>query len=217
MQPRTLALIAALSLSLTACDGPEGEKLPDEKATATWVLNCDGAGRMVVREVPGKIWLFLDSETLELPQAEAASGVRYTNDQWTAWAKGRDIMMLKDGNRLECVNDARAAVWEHAKLNGVDFRATGNESGWLLEISNGDQLHLVTDYGATVIDASLPVFAESPEGLAARYTVETDDHMIDIELVSASCTDTMSGDAFETAVTIMLDGQKLTGCGRPLH
>ncbi|WP_308911420.1 MliC family protein [Pseudokordiimonas caeni] len=217
MQTRPLALITALSLSLAACEAPEGEELPDKKATATWVLNCDGAGHMVVREVPGKVWLFLQGETLELPQAEAASGVRYTDNQWTAWAKGRDIMMLKDGNRLECTNDARAAVWEHAKLNGVDFRAIGNEPGWLLEISNGDQLHLEADYGATIIDASLPLFAEDPDGLATRYSVETDDHRIDIELVSANCVDAMSGEAFETNVTIMLDGQKLTGCGKPLH
>ncbi len=38
-------------------------------------------------------------------------------------------------------------VWHRAKLRGVAFRAIGQEPGWLLEITNGTEILLVTDYG----------------------------------------------------------------------
>ncbi len=39
---------------------------------------------------------------------------------------------------LDCTYDRRASIWEHAKLSGVDFRAVGNEPGWVLEVREGD-------------------------------------------------------------------------------
>ena len=50
--------------------------------------------------------------------------------------------------------DAIDNVWHQAKLRGVAFRAVGQEPGWLLEISNGEGIFLVTDYGST--RASMP-------------------------------------------------------------
>ena len=43
-------------------------------------------------------------------------------------------------------------VWHAAKLRGVAFRAIGQEPGWLLEMSTGDKILLVTDYGQTRIE-----------------------------------------------------------------
>ncbi len=37
--------------------------------------------------------------------------------------------------------------WHAAKLRGVAFRAIGQEPGWLLEIKNGEEILIVTDYG----------------------------------------------------------------------
>ena len=42
---------------------------------------------------------------------------------------------------------AKNDVWHAAKLRGVAFRAIGQEPGWLLEITNGEEILLVTDYG----------------------------------------------------------------------
>ena len=39
----------------------------------------------------------------------------------------------------------RAAIWAQAKLDGVDFRATGNEPGWKLEITEGRQIRCIHD------------------------------------------------------------------------
>ena len=43
--------------------------------------------------------------------------------------------------------DAINDVWHKAKLRGVAFRAVGQEPGWLLEIINGEEILLVTNYG----------------------------------------------------------------------
>ena len=45
-------------------------------------------------------------------------------------------------------------VWHAAKLRGVAFRAIGQEPGWLLEITNGEEILLVTDYGSN--QSSMP-------------------------------------------------------------
>ena len=38
-----------------------------------------------------------------------------------------------------------------------------------------------------------------------------------IVLEGQTCRDTMSGEEFETTVTVVLDGNKYRGCGRALH
>ena len=58
-------------------------------------------------------------------------------------------------------------VWQKAKLRGVSFRAIGQEPGWLLEITNGKEILLVTDYGQNRV--SLP-YVEPVVDQAARRT-----------------------------------------------
>jgi hypothetical protein len=40
-------------------------------------------------------------------------------------------------------------VWHAAKLRGVAFRAIGQEPGWLLEMTPGEKILLVTNTGQT--------------------------------------------------------------------
>jgi putative lipoprotein len=105
-------------------------------------------------------------------------------------------------------------VWHKAKLRGVAFRAIGQEPGWLLEITNGVEILLVTDYGET--RTSLPyvepvVFQEERR---TRFVLEAFDTIIEIR--GEPCRDVMSGEEFEVTVTIKQTQQELQGCGRAL-
>jgi len=106
-------------------------------------------------------------------------------------------------------------VWHAAKLRGVAFRAIGQEPGWLLEMSTGDKILLVTDYGQTKTEYA---YVE-PEVFQAQrksiFRVKPGEFTVTIEGIA--CTDTMNGEKFEVSVTVELNGKRLQGCGRALY
>jgi len=108
---------------------------------------------------------------------------------------------------------AKNNVWHAAKLRGVAFRAIGQEPGWLLEITNGEEILIVTDYGKE--RKSLP-YVEPREDKAARKTVFQIDADTSVLIEGKPCTDSMSGESFQTTVTATLGGKTYKGCGRAL-
>lgn len=108
---------------------------------------------------------------------------------------------------------AKNDVWHAARLRGVAFRAIGQEPGWLLEITNGEEILLVTDYGQD--RKSLP-YVEPQEDKAARKTVFPVDDRTSVLIEGKLCTDSMSGESFEVTVTVTLGEKTLQGCGRAI-
>jgi len=108
---------------------------------------------------------------------------------------------------------AKNNVWHAAKLRGVAFRAIGQEPGWLLEITNGEEILLVTDYGKS--KRSMP-WVEPQEDKAARKTVFLVNDTTRVLIEGKPCTDSMSGEAFVVTVTMTLGEKTLHGCGRAL-
>jgi uncharacterized membrane protein len=108
---------------------------------------------------------------------------------------------------------AQNNVWHKAKLRGVAFRAVGQEPGWLLEITNGEEILLVTDYGKS---RNAYPYVEPREDKAVRKTVFQIDGHTSVLIEGKPCSDTMSGESFEVTVTVMLGAKTLKGCGRAL-
>jgi putative lipoprotein len=104
-------------------------------------------------------------------------------------------------------------VWHAAKLRGVAFRAIGQEPGWLLEITNGEEVLIVTNYGQE--KKSFP-YVEPEEDKTARRSVFRLDANSSVLIEGKPCTDSMSGESFQTTVTLRLGEQTLEGCGRAL-
>lgn len=106
-------------------------------------------------------------------------------------------------------------VWHAAKLRGVAFRAIGQEPGWLLEMTTGEKILLVTDYGKTKTEypyVEPEVYQDQGKSV---FSVRQDKFKLIIEGIN--CTDSMSGENFEVSVLIELDGKELKGCGRALY
>ena len=122
-----------------------------------------------------------------------------------------------------CSLDGQASVWEQAKLTGVEFRATGNEPGLHLEIRDdletrtGKRILFVYDYGQgeAVLHTSGPVVEEDIKH--TTYRGENDEQWIVIEIQGDRCSDSMSGEVFESAVKVEFQGKTYRGCGRTLH
>jgi putative lipoprotein len=106
--------------------------------------------------------------------------------------------------------------WEAAAARGVDFRAVGNEPGWFLELEDGVQIVLFTDYGRRRY--TLPAPEPEVDEAARRVTFRTEsrgDRLV-LTLAPGPCEDTMSGEVFDTTVTVTIAGETLHGCGRAL-
>ncbi len=97
-----------------------------------------------------------------------------------------------------------------------DFRAVGQEPGWLLEIRHPREMRLITDYGADTVVAPVPA-AESDSATGSRtYHITAQSHDLRVLIQPNGCTDAMSGEPYETTVTVALDGRVYQGCGGPL-
>ena len=106
-------------------------------------------------------------------------------------------------------------VWHAAKLRGVEFRAIGQEPGWLLEMTTGEKILLVTDTGQTRAEYAYvepEVFQDQRKSV---FLVKPGEFRVTIEGIN--CTDSMSGERFEVSVFIELNGKTLRGCGRALY
>nr|WP_102136348.1 YbaY family lipoprotein [Marinobacterium profundum] len=184
------------------------------EAARTYVYEC-GELDAVVHTEPGRLTLLAQGSESRLEQVPSASGVRYEGEGRLFWTQGEAALLEIDGQRYGgCRSNAAKAPWADAAYRGVDFRALGNEPGWLLEVDEGKDLRLVTDYGERSL--YLPAPAPRFEGGIVRYSIRTKTHDVELNIEPRACQDSMSGAAFEARVRLQLDGQEYLGCGRYL-
>ncbi|UCB56097.1 MAG: MliC family protein [Thiotrichales bacterium] len=223
MKPLAFFLMCPLALSGCTSRQPDGENPPAASAAdttvQTFVFECTQDFSFVARTETNRIWLFLPGNTIALPRVRSASGEKYSADGHTFWNKG-DEAMIETGTAeyTGCKNNRARAIWEHAKLNGVDFRAVGNEPGWYMEISNRKAILLVTDYGQQTRQFTAKSIQSSPATRTTIYHAVNDETRIEVVLEGSPCSDTMSGEAFPTTVSVSVEGDRhYSGCGKPLH
>ena len=124
------------------------------------------------------------------------------------------------GGRLIGIEADRAlAPWDGIFFElsrDSDFRAVGQEPGWLLEIRHARQMRLITDYGADTVVTPVPAAeTDSATGDRTYYTI-AQGHDLRVLIQPTACIDVMSGEPYETTVTVTLDGRAYHGCGGPL-
>jgi uncharacterized membrane protein len=115
------------------------------------------------------------------------------------------------------MNNRTTAIWEDAKLRGVDFRARGNEPGWHLEITASQEIVFVGDYGSITYGFVTPKPLVDQQARTTTYEVHDAQHHLVVLIEGRSCQDTMSGESFDATVTVALDGKEYRGCGKALH
>lgn len=103
--------------------------------------------------------------------------------------------------------------WDGARAAGVEFRAVGQEPGWLLDIYTQDRIVLAWNYAQS--RAAFPLTApQYPQEGATRYETSDGRHTLVITTRRFPCQDVMSGENFPAAVEIVIDGNTLNGCGK---
>ncbi len=212
------SLLMALLVACTVSDDLEPNTAEfRQTVVSTFYYECDDQSRFVARVEDGHAWLFLESISINLPRRPSASGVKYQGADYLFWIKGEEALLeTMAGKSLQCENNRAKAIWEAARLDGADFRAIGNEPGWLLLI-NAELLILDVDYGTKHYEFKMPEPEVDVEARLTRYRASEDGRDLVLELEGRPCHDSMSDEAFPTRVRIYLGERWLQGCGRPLH
>ena len=218
LQYARFAIFGALATPL-ACSPEQAEEVASERVepASTFVYECDDGYGFVARIQGETAWVFLPETTAALPHVPSGSGARYSEGGLTYWSKGEEALLeVRGTEHPACANNRRSAVWEHAKLNGADFRAVGNEPGWLLEIYPR-RMVLVTDYGENRYEFETPDPVENPDERRTTYEAADRGLRVLVVLEGLECRDTMSDEVFETRVAVKLNDATYRGCGRALH
>jgi putative lipoprotein len=184
----------------------------------TFAYTCAGGYSFVARIEGEKIWLFLPAQTLSLPHVPSGSGAKYGDGAVTFWTKGEQALLeIDQETHRDCNNNRSRAIWEDAKLRGVDFRATGNEPGWHLELQADRQSIFVGEYGERLIEFATPKPIVKQQERGTTYKAQAEGLLIKTIIEGRPCTDSMSGQQFEATVTVEVDGKLYRGCGKALH
>ena len=110
---------------------------------------------------------------------------------------------------------AKRDVWHAAKLRGVSFRAIGQEPSWLLEITDGEKILLVTAYGQK--KTAYPYVEPKVNQQQRRTVFSVIEQNLEVTIEEKDCSDIMSGEKFAVSVFITLNDKQFKGCGRALH
>jgi len=185
----------------------------------TYVYECPDGYSFTIAIDSKQAWLLLPEQTMKLLHVPAASGAKYDNQQATFWSKGEEASLEYDSTaHLACKNNRARAVWEHAKLNGVDFRALGNEPSWVLEIVNGNTIIFSNFYDKINVHVFKKPEPEIDQSAAKTiYKTKNELHVLSVTITGIACQDTMSDESFESSVTVEFDDKSFRGCGRALH
>lgn len=149
--------------------------------------------------------LTVGAETFDMRPVRAASGAKYEavgDPSTTFWSKGDRARLVVRGEPYpECTK-----MGTETKA----FRATGNEPGWRLDITDTTMI-LLADYGQTRIVRPTP--APERTGDFRRYVSKTADTDLTVTIFNRPCTDTMSGMPHPNTVVVVVGGRTLNGCG----
>jgi heat shock protein HslJ/uncharacterized lipoprotein YbaY len=167
-------------------------------------LRC-GNQNVTVGYTADMMHLTVGKETIEMRPVEAASGARFVaagDSTTTFWSKGdRATLVLRGQSFPECTR---------VETEAEAFRATGNEPGWRLEITDA-KMTFIGDYGQTRIETPTPAAQTTAE--FTQYATGTGSHELIVRILDRPCSDTMSGMPYPNEVTVMLDGKQFNGCG----
>lgn len=235
---RGVKLLASIVIVVALTPGCSGQALPVESlggpstvadgigasaATsaplAAYAFECDDQQKFVLSRVPGQpnaMDLVLDDRRRRLTHVRTGSGAQYAADGASVWTKGGEAMLEVQGRVTTCRENRRRSILEDARARGVEFRASGNEPGWVWELL-ADRMIFIGAYGAervTIPRSGAPSGA-TPEGTV--YVGVAEAHKLTARVLPRPCVDTMSGDLSMSTVEVELDGRRYRGCGEALR
>lgn len=218
---RAAALLFATAV-VTGCAGTDGtrppaesrsprEPAPEAPGVAMTVYDCADGSRVIVEgEGRDVVRLHRNGDSHRLTRDQSGRALSYS-DGTVGWrvADGQGVYTRGSGTRTRCGETPGLGAWEEARLDGVTYRATARDGGWLLEVRE-DVLafHQREDDG--------PVRADNPRWVTdRRLEAEYEGETVHLERLEGAC---RRGDAQPRLepVRIRIGQRRFEGCGRRL-
>lgn len=130
------------------------------------------------------------------------------------------VELVVGGERFEACRENRLrSVWEHAKLSGMSFRATGENPAWYLEIRDGDRLEFRSALDATALRLPMADIRIDSGVAGASYRSPGAEPLLLVQIDAAPCVvrDGLGLAGAGVSVVVTSGGRRFGGCGRPLH
>lgn len=213
-------LVSSMSLCSCTTRRPQAQAPPKEppQPPKTYVFQCQDKSSFTVRFEDDKASIFLPVGTVVVPRVPAVSGAKYSEDKTSIWRQGETALVQLGGKAYgSCANNPNEVAWEHARLNGVDFRAAGSKPDWLLEITDNERIVFVADSGKKRHEFPYAAPTVDPSSSSTTYLVKNGKQQLRVVIVTQQCRDASSGKIFDAAVFATLDGKLYKGCGKALR
>ena len=126
------------------------------------------------------------------------------------------LVLSTDDEKQILLRRRESSSLQEARARGVDFRAIGQEPGWVVELKEGDQITAVLDYGATSLMLPAPRSDTAEDGTVTYDTSTDTDHLL-LSIKDKICVDSMSGEAHPATVELMVNDRNYQGCGNWLY
>ena len=107
---------------------------------------------------------------------------------------------------LECVSATISTA-------NLEFRATGLEPAWTLELGGGQCLTFAVPGTDVLVSAALPEPMQVMKAGGALYGVHTQAHALQIGIERRNCPGDLNGAYTTHTVSVRLNGQEYRGCG----
>lgn len=239
MRASPLILGVAVAVSLAACQ-PAQQSDSDATAAANeappaagptsdermFAFQCGDLPVQATYRGQDSATVVVAGRTFVMSAEAAASGAKYSDGQGNVfWTKGttEGTLTLKGEPERQCTGSgkegdtavaATAAPVSGATPQGDDaapaFRATGNEPGWLAQVSAGatPTLRVETGYGEQTYEIDAP--SQGKDGWSGKAADGTE---IRVSYQRTTCQDTMSGQEFGATVMLTVGARQYHGCG----
>jgi putative lipoprotein len=184
-----------------------------EGVLRAYFWECDNDVTLVMQNLleEESIGLEMHGATRKLPQVVAASGVRYSDGDFTFWTKGETATFQRGtGPEVACREVRARSLVEDARARGILFRGIGNEPGWTVEVGPNDRLQLVTDYGEKRLEFAGATVANDDGTMV--YAARAGDDAIKVSVKQEACVDDMAGTNFDHRMVVEYGGKTLRGC-----
>jgi heat shock protein HslJ len=122
------------------------------------------------------------------------------------------LALIADNGAQLLFRRQEAASLQDARTRGIDFRAIGQEPGWLVELTDGGQISALLDYGAASLTLPTPS-AEAAEDGTVTYDASTDTDRLTLRIKRKVCIDSMSGESHPSTVELLVNDKPYQGCG----
>lgn len=204
-----MRILLVLALLLSACSAP----VEQERFLGAYRCEADVVFEAWQRAAGLRIDLMGQEHVLQTVASDELQ--HYAGENLEAWQEEDRFLVLLGSRRYECALDETVM---RAIERGVDYRAVGQEPGWLLEIFRDEKMVLHYDYGGERAEFSYDR-PQRGEG-AMTYQLESGEQQLVVRMAIAPCHDAMSGQPYPDTVSVYYRDEtlerELQGCGRPL-